>query len=45
MGLTIVDSLDTLLITGLLDEYAEAKHWVANYFEMNRGSVSVSAFL
>ena len=42
MGLTIVDSLDTLLINGLMDEYAEARHWVANYFDMNKGSVSVS---
>lgn len=42
MGLTIVDSLDTLLIAGLMEEYAEARHWVANYFDMNKGSVSVS---
>jgi hypothetical protein len=41
MGLTIVDSLDTLIITGLLEEYAEARFWVANHLDLNQGDVSV----
>lgn len=43
LGLTIVDSLDTLLILGLDEEYQEARHWVANnlHFE-HSGGVSVS---
>jgi len=45
MGLTVVDSLDTLLILELKEEFAEARHWVANHldFEQNRG-VSVRGF-
>jgi mannosyl-oligosaccharide alpha-1,2-mannosidase len=27
LGLTIVDSLDTLLILGMEDEYQEARQW------------------
>ncbi|KXZ54812.1 hypothetical protein GPECTOR_4g883 [Gonium pectorale] len=41
MGLTIVDSLDTLQILGLLEEYAEARYWVINHLDMNQGDVSV----
>lgn len=41
MGLTIVDSLDTLLILGLEEEYAEARYWVVNYLDFNQGTVSV----
>jgi hypothetical protein len=41
MGLTIVDSLDTLQIIGLMDEYAEARFWVANHLNFNQGDVSV----
>lgn len=42
MGLTIVDSLDTLIILGLMEEYTEARYWVANHLDLNQGSVSVS---
>ena len=42
MGLTIVDSLDTLLILKLDEEYAEARNWVINHLDMNQGQVSVS---
>lgn len=38
LGLTIVDSLDTLLISGLHDEYQQARHWVANHLEFKDGS-------
>lgn len=41
MGLTIVDSLDTLLILKLDEEYAEARNWVINHLDMNQGQVSV----
>ncbi|PNH03981.1 Endoplasmic reticulum mannosyl-oligosaccharide 1,2-alpha-mannosidase [Tetrabaena socialis] len=41
MGLTIVDSLDTLQLLGLLEEYGEARHWVANHLDFNQGEVSV----
>ncbi|GIL55013.1 hypothetical protein Vafri_10677 [Volvox africanus] len=41
MGLTIVDSLDTLQILGLMEEYAEARFWVANHLNFNQGEVSV----
>ncbi|KAG2490849.1 hypothetical protein HYH03_010767 [Edaphochlamys debaryana] len=40
MGLTIVDSLDTLQILGMLEEYAEARHWVINHLDLNQGEVS-----
>lgn len=38
LGLTIVDSLDTLYMMGLNDDFAEAKSWVENslVFTMNR---------
>jgi mannosyl-oligosaccharide alpha-1,2-mannosidase len=38
LGLTIVDSLDTLLIAGLMDEYHQARHWVANHLVFHDGS-------
>lgn len=34
MGATIVDSLDTLLIMGLNDEYKLGRDWVANNFTL-----------
>ena len=37
LGLTIVDSLDTLLIAGLMDEYQEGRHWVANHLHFRDG--------
>lgn len=39
LGLTVVDSLDTLLLMGLTDEYQEARHWVANHLEFPDGAV------
>ncbi|KAJ8925240.1 hypothetical protein NQ315_001427 [Exocentrus adspersus] len=38
LGLTIVDSLDTIFIMGLKEEYSEAKDWVDKHlhFEVNR---------
>lgn len=38
LGLTIVDSLDTLMIAGLKEEYQEARHWVANHLQFRDGS-------
>ena len=35
MGATIVDSLDTLLIMGLHDEYKLGRDWVANNFTLD----------
>ncbi|KAK2191802.1 hypothetical protein NP493_45g05000 [Ridgeia piscesae] len=35
VGLTIVDSLDTLYIMGLKDEFKEARDWVANHLVFN----------
>jgi hypothetical protein len=45
LGLTIVDSLDTLLITQLDDEYQEARQWVANHLDMEQYHVSVRTAL
>ena len=42
LGVTIVDSLDTLLILGLKEEYAEARQWVAHHFDPEAKRVSVS---
>ncbi|XP_004536075.1 endoplasmic reticulum mannosyl-oligosaccharide 1,2-alpha-mannosidase [Ceratitis capitata] len=38
LGLTIVDSLDTMYIMGLEDEFSEAREWVSNFltFDVNR---------
>lgn len=38
LGLTIVDSLDTLLLAGLYEEYQQARHWVANHLTFVDGS-------
>uniref|UniRef100_UPI00398EE898 mannosyl-oligosaccharide 1,2-alpha-mannosidase IA-like isoform X2 n=1 Tax=Pristiophorus japonicus TaxID=55135 RepID=UPI00398EE898 len=41
-GATIVDSLDTLFIMGLQEEYREAKEWVENNLDFNvNGEVSL----
>lgn len=37
LGLTIVDSIDTLLLAGLHEEYAQARHWVANHLTFHDG--------
>ncbi|XP_067616779.1 endoplasmic reticulum mannosyl-oligosaccharide 1,2-alpha-mannosidase [Eurosta solidaginis] len=38
LGLTIVDSLDTMYIMGLEDEFSEGREWVSNFltFDINR---------
>lgn len=38
LGLSIVDSLDTMYIMGLKEEFSEARDWVANrlHFDVNR---------
>lgn len=41
VGLTIVDSLDTLIILGLKEEYQEARSWVANHLDLHMKRVSV----
>ncbi|WIA16245.1 hypothetical protein OEZ85_012956 [Tetradesmus obliquus] len=38
MGLTIVDSLDTLMIAGLHEEVQQARHWVANHLQFKDGN-------
>lgn len=35
LGLTIVDSLDTLYIMGLTKEYREGRDWVEEHFQFN----------
>ena len=35
LGLTLVDSLDTLLIMGLRDEFLEARNWVESSLAVN----------
>ncbi|KAK7095856.1 hypothetical protein V1264_005217 [Littorina saxatilis] len=42
-GVTIVDSLDTLFIMGLMDEFHKARQWVATSFKFE-GDFSVSVF-
>jgi len=44
MGLTIVDSLDTLWIMGLREEYQRARGWVAENLDIERKSNTVSLF-
>lgn len=42
MGVTLVDSLDTLWLMGMEDEYNEAKEWIANDLSFDHaGTVSV----
>ena len=42
MGVTLVDSLDTLWLMGMKTEFAEARDWVANSLTFDRaGTVSV----
>ena len=36
IGYTVVDSIDTMLIMGLADEYARARDWVANKMTFDR---------
>jgi mannosyl-oligosaccharide alpha-1,2-mannosidase len=43
VGLTIVDGIDTLMIMGLDEEVAEARHWITNHLSLERPPLSVSA--
>jgi mannosyl-oligosaccharide alpha-1,2-mannosidase len=43
LGLTIVDSLDTMLVMGLESEYNEAREWVANHLDFDK-DVQVNLF-
>ncbi len=36
MGLTIIDSLDTMLIMGLEDHFGRARDWVQKSLDFNR---------
>jgi hypothetical protein len=36
IGYTIIDALDTMLIMGLKDEFADAREWVANELTFDR---------
>jgi endoplasmic reticulum Man9GlcNAc2 1,2-alpha-mannosidase len=38
IGYTVVDSIDTMLIMGLVDEYARARDWVANKMMLDRNA-------
>ena len=44
IGLTIVDSLDTLLILHLDEEFFQARQWVANHLDFDKISQPVSTF-
>ena len=35
-GLTIVDSVDTIILMGLGAEYADAREWIANSLDFNQ---------
>ena len=43
-GATIIDSLDTLWIMGLKDEFKEGREWVAEEFNLKSSTQSLSAF-
>ncbi|KAI4335347.1 hypothetical protein L6164_014001 [Bauhinia variegata] len=43
LGATIVDSLDTLFIMGLDDQFQRAKEWIANSLNFNK-NIDVSVF-
>ena len=40
-GATIVDSLDTLYIMGLTDEFNAGKEWVSKHFNLNIVSIQI----
>lgn len=43
-GATIVDSVDTLFIMGLLDEYEQARAWIENNLDFKKASGDISVF-
>jgi mannosyl-oligosaccharide alpha-1,2-mannosidase len=44
-GLTLVDSMDTLYIMGLYDEYHLAKDWIKHSFNLNIVYISLIIWL
>jgi len=44
MGATIVDSLDTLYIMGMMDEFEKAREWVESDLDFNKMSGDISVF-
>jgi len=44
MGLTLIDSLDTMWVMGLTEEFQEARNWVATSFNVEHNTKSVSLF-
>ena len=44
IGATIVDSLDTLHVMGMVKEFKAAREWVANQLNFNQSRQSVSVF-
>ena len=44
LGLTLVDSLDTMWLMGLTDEFRKAKDWVMTTMDIERNQHSVSLF-
>ena len=39
LGTTLIDSLDTMWLMGLVEEFAEARQWVAEKLELNQSRV------
>uniref|UniRef100_A0A915CUX9 alpha-1,2-Mannosidase n=1 Tax=Ditylenchus dipsaci TaxID=166011 RepID=A0A915CUX9_9BILA len=44
LGATMVDALDTLYIMGLMDEFEDAREWVAKSFDMKQAVTDLSVF-
>ena len=45
MGATIVDSLDTLYIMGMMDEFEKAREWVESDLDFNKMVCNTSSLL
>ena len=45
IGATLVDSLDTLYVAGLMDEYNRAKKWVEDHFDISQVLIFCVVFL
>jgi mannosyl-oligosaccharide alpha-1,2-mannosidase len=44
MGATIVDSMDTLYIMGMMEDFDKGKEWISNNLDMNQMGGDVSVF-
>lgn len=44
LGATIVDSMDTLYIMGMKDEFDEGREWIAKQFTLDNVSADISVF-